>query len=337
VSDDELRALAASVVLTGFARAEPEAGFEQLLEEYPFGGFIFFDRNSASVEQLRALTDRLRAQYDGAPPMLSIDQEGGRVMRLRDGVAPMPAASEIGARNDEAYAEQIGAQCAVDLRRAGCNLNFAPVLDLAVDPRNTVIGTRSFGADPLKVTALARAFARGLERGGVIATYKHFPGHGATAVDSHLALPVIEVDEATLRGRDLVPFAAVAREARAMMSAHVLVPALDPDYPGTLSTRILRGLLRDELHFQGVCFTDCLQMKAIADGIGSVEGGLLAMRAGCDVLTVSHDPNLAVAIVDRLVGAVREGDLDVARLREAAARVAALRSMLQPAVEAPWA
>ena len=330
----ELRSLAASVVLTGFAQAQPGPELDALLDAYPFAGFIFFDRNSATLRELRSLTDRLRSRYRETPPILSIDQEGGRVMRLRDGVAPMPSAAEIGARNDEGYAERIGAQCAADLRRAGCNLDFAPVLDLAVDPRNTVIGSRSFGADPLAVTRLARAFARGLERGGVIATYKHFPGHGATSVDSHLALPVIEVDEATLRARDLVPFAAVAREAHAMMSAHVVVPAFDPGLPGTLSARILKGLLRDEFGFGGVCFSDCLHMKAIADGVGSVEGGLLAMRAGCDVLTVSHDPNLAVAIADRLVRAVEQGDLRIERLREAAARVAALRARLQPALAA---
>jgi beta-N-acetylhexosaminidase len=334
MTTDNIRAIAASVVLTGFARAQPEAGFDRVLEAYPFGGFIFFDRNAATLGDLRALTDRLRSRYPDAPPILSIDQEGGRVMRLRDGVAAMPSAAEIGERNDEAYAERIGARCAADLRRAGCNLNLAPVLDLAVDPRNTVIGSRSFGADPFSVTRMGRAFARGLEDGGVIATYKHFPGHGATPTDSHLALPVIEADEATLRARDLVPFAAIAPEAHAMMSAHVLVPAFDAERPGTLSERILRKLLRDEFRFAGVCFSDCLQMKAIADGIGSIDGGLFAMRAGCDMLTVSHDPDLAVAIVDRLVRAIADRDLRIERLREAAERVAALRARLQPALAA---
>jgi beta-N-acetylhexosaminidase len=329
VSDD-LRQLASSVVLTGFAQATPSEEFGELLRRYPFGGFIFFDRNSASLSQLRALTDRLRAHYDALPPLLSIDQEGGRVMRLRDGVAPMPAAEEIGAKDDEALSERIGSQCARDLRRAGCNIDFAPVLDLAVHPRNTVIGSRSFGADPQRVTQLAGAFARGLERGGVIATYKHFPGHGATEVDSHLALPVIEADEATLRTRDFVPFASLVPTAHAIMSAHVVVRALDPDRPATLSPKILRQLLRDEMRFTGVCFSDCLQMKAIADGVGSVEGGLQAMQAGCDMLSVSHDPSLAVAIVERLVAAVESAELDVQRLYQAAARVETLRRLLQP-------
>jgi beta-N-acetylhexosaminidase len=328
--NDRLRRKAASLVLTGFAGANPDEDFDELLEAYPFCGFIFFDRNSGSLEQLRTLTDRLRARYRELPPILAIDQEGGRVMRLREGVAPIPAAAEIGATGDAEIAARLGAQCGRDLRRAGCNLNFAPVLDLSVDPRNTVIGSRSFGADPKLVTKLGSAFARGLESSGVVATFKHFPGHGATEVDSHLALPVIRVDEATLRSRDFIPFARVARDAAAMMSAHVVVPALDADRPATLSAVILQGLLRDEFGFSGVCFSDCLQMKAIAHGYGTVDGGLAAMRAGCDVLTISHDPALAVRIVDRLVQAVEEGELSVERLDEASRRVGRLRERLQP-------
>lgn len=316
--------LAASVVVTG---VREEDACDERWSAYPFGGFIFFDRNTESLPALRALTDRLRARYDLAP-ILAIDQEGGRVMRLREGVAPMPSAAEIG--GDAARAERIGARCAGDLRRAGCNLDFAPVLDLAVDPRNTVIGDRSFGSDPHVVTESARAFARGLESGGVVATYKHFPGHGATAIDSHHGLPVIALDESTLRSRDLVPFAAVASSARAMMTAHVVVAALDSEYPATLSSRILTTLLREELGFDGVCFTDCLQMAAIVSEYASAEGAWRALRAGADALTVSHDPTLAVAIVQRVVRAVKEGDLALERLQEAAGRLERLRLQLQP-------
>lgn len=325
-----LRRKAASLVLTGFEHANPDDDFDELIDAYPFCGYIFFDRNSASLEQLRALTDRLRACYRDLPPILAIDQEGGRVMRLRDGVTSIPAAAEIGATGDASLAERLGAQCGTDLRRAGCNVDFAPVFDLSVDPRNTVIGSRSYGADPELVTRLGSAFARGLETSGIVATYKHFPGHGATDVDSHLALPVINVDEATLRSRDFIPFARVAHRAAAMMSAHVVVPALDAQRPATLSAAILKGLLRDEFGFLGVCFSDCLQMNAIAQGFGSVEGGVAAMRAGCDVLTISHDPTLAVRIVDGLVSAVESGELQAERLDEASERVRRLRERLQP-------
>ncbi len=316
--------LAASVVVTGVREEDLR---DTRWSGYPFGGFIFFDRNTGSLAELRALTDRLRARYDLAP-ILAIDQEGGRVMRLREGVAPMPCAAEIG--GDAELAERIGTRCASDLRRAGCNLDFAPVVDLAVDPKNVVIGDRSFGSDPHVVAGSARAFARGLEGGGVVATYKHFPGHGATAIDSHHALPIISLDEGTLRSRDLVPFAAVASSARAMMTAHVVVTALDPGVPATLSSRILTTLLRGELGFDGVCFTDCLQMQAVASEYGSVEGAWRALRAGADALTVSHDPTLAVAIAQRVARAVEEGELAPERLHEAAGRLERLRALLQP-------
>lgn len=322
---DDLRRLAASVVVTG---VHDEDMHGAVLRDYAFGGYVFFGRNAASVYELRSLTDELRAKY-AQPPLLAIDQEGGRVMRLREGVAPMESAAALGARDDEGHAELVGAQCAYDLRRAGCNLDFAPVLDLAVDPENTVIGDRSFGSNPQAVTRVASAFARGLESGGVIATYKHFPGHGATAVDSHEDLPILDADEATLRARDLVPFATVAREAHAMMAAHVVTP-FDPSVPASLSASVLQALLRDELGFGGVCFTDCLEMGAVAQSIGSVDAGLRALRAGADGLLVSHQPQLAAAIAERIARAVEENELSRERLDEAARRMHSLRELLQP-------
>lgn len=322
---ESLHALAASVVVTGVHEQDLD---DADLAPYQFGGFVLFDRNAASLAELRAFTDRLRKRYPNAPPILAIDQEGGRVMRVRNGVSPMPSAAELGATRDTRLAAAVGARCAYDLRRAGCNLNLAPVLDLDLDPKNEVIGDRSFGGDAELVTQMARAFARAMEDGGIVATYKHFPGHGATAVDSHESLPVVDADERTLRARDLTPFAAVAPEARAFMTAHVIVTALDPGIPATLSPRILGHLLRNELGFRGVCFTDCLQMRAIANDPGTVEGAVRALRAGADALTVSHDPRLAVAIVERVARAVQEKELPVERLREASARVATLRAQL---------
>ncbi len=322
----DLRRLAASVVVTGVLDEDLD---DATFARYPFGGFVFFDRNTKTLSQLRGFTDRLRGRYGQIAPILAIDQEGGRVMRLRNGVAPMPAAAALGAAGDERLAEATGARCAYDLRRAGCNVNFAPVLDLALEEKNEVIGDRSFGRDAAAVTRMASAFARGLEGGGVVATFKHFPGHGATTIDSHEALPVVVDDEATLRERDLVPFAAVAPHARAFMTAHVVVRALDETLPATLSPRILQKMLREEFGFCGVCFTDCLEMGAIAHGTGSVDGAVAALAAGADALTVSHAPGLAVEIVERIVRDARRGVLALERLRQAAARMHALRTQLQ--------
>jgi beta-N-acetylhexosaminidase len=256
--------------------------------------------------------------------VIAIDQEGGPIARLRDGVEPMPSMMALGATGDVNLAQRAGEQTAFDLRRAGCTLDFAPVLDLAVDPRNTVIGTRSFGADPQQVARLGAAFARGLHGGGILPCYKHFPGHGATAVDSHWAMPVVDADEALLRARDLVPFAAVAQRAPAMMSAHVVARAFDPKRPATLSPRIATNLLRGELGFRGVFVTDCLEMKAIGLG-GSVENAVEALAAGADLLLFSHDLDLAIAAAAAIEDAVNERRITLERLEEAYGRVRRLR------------
>ncbi len=239
----------------------------------------------------------------------------------------------LGAAGDLELAGRAGEQVAFDLRRAGCNLNFAPVLDLALDARNVAIGTRSLGSDPQQVAALGMAFAGGMQRGGMLACAKHFPGHGATETDSHVALPVLDGDARTLRERDLVPFAAAARSVPAMMSAHVLVPALDPQRPATLSPAVMTELLRRDLAFGGVAFTDCLEMKAL-EATGGVRRALAALAAGADALLFSHDFALALETVDAIVAAVEGGTLPHERLEEAYGRVQKLRAMAAEPLDA---
>lgn len=288
------------------------------------GGYLLFGGDDASLQAIRALTDALRERAVDLPPLIAIDQEGGRVARLRHGIEPMPSMMALGAAADLDLTGRAGEQTAFDLRRAGCGLDFAPVLDLALEPENCVIGTRSFGSDPQQVASLGAAFGGGLVRGGVFPCYKHFPGHGSTATDSHEALPYVSSDEATLRARDLVPFARVAREAAAFMSAHVVVRALDAERPATTSTGILSGLLRGELGFRGVLVTDCLQMEAIA-ARDSIAGAIEALGAGADLLLFSHDADLAVAAADAIEAAVDAGRIPLARLQQAHRRVAGLR------------
>jgi beta-N-acetylhexosaminidase len=288
-----------------------------------FGGYLLFGGDGISLPAIRSLTDSLRSDTH-TPPLIAIDQEGGRVARLHEGVEPIPAMMALGAADDIDLAGRAGEQIAFDLRRAGCTLDFAPVLDLAIEPNNTVIGTRSFGADPQRVASLGVAFANGLQRSGIIACFKHFPGHGSTAVDSHEAVPMVVADEATLRGRDIAPFAAVAREAPAMMSAHVVVHAFDAERPATLSRRIANDLLRGELGFRGAFVTDCLEMNAVA-GSGSVRGAVAALVAGADLLIFSHDIGLAGAAAEAIELAVEQGRVALSRLEEAYQRVSRLR------------
>lgn len=319
VAVKDIAALARGVILTGLT------DFDDAARAAGFSGYALFSRNGTSAAELRAFTDALRAHRTQAP-ILAIDQEGGRVARLQEGVEIVPSMMALGAANDLDLARRAGEQIAFDLRRAGCTLDFAPVLDLALDPRNTVIGTRSFGADPQRVAALGKAVASGLIRGGITPCFKHFPGHGSTAVDSHETLPVIETEAETLFERDVVPFAAVARAAPAMMTAHVLVRSLDADSPATCSRAIATGLLRERLGFTGVLVTDCLEMGAVSQ---RENVAVAALVAGADLLTFSHRVDLALEAASAIVAAVESGRLSLERLQEAYGRVEGLRLAAQ--------
>ncbi len=321
MSPDEAAALARSTIVAGFDGTQLDAELAATFGRSGFGGFILFARNVESLAGVRGLTDALRARYEtGPPPLVVVDQEGGRVARLREGVEAMPSMMALGATGDASLAWRAGSQIAFDLRRAGCTLNCAPVLDLAVDADNSAIGTRSLGSDPEAVARMGAAFAAGLESGGIVATPKHFPGHGSTAGDSHVELPIVDLSEEAWRERDLVPFAALAPGARAMMSAHVVLRALDEANAATLSHRLLTGELRGVLRFGGVCLSDCLQMDAIARTVGTPAGAAAAVTAGADGVLVSHSPALALEAAERIAR-----DVPPHRLAEAAARMRELR------------
>jgi beta-N-acetylhexosaminidase len=316
----EFGAAARGVIAAGFDGERFDASLPQ------FGAYVLFARNASSLPQVRALTDALRAHAsDGAPALIAVDQEGGRVARLRDGAQAMPSMMALGAVDDADLARRAGEQTAFDLRRAGCTLNFAPVLDLALYPDNTVIGTRSLGSQPQAVARLGGAFGEGLWAGGVLPCFKHFPGHGASPIDSHVTLPAIDAPAEVLRGRDLIPFAAVAKRAPAIMGTHAVVLALDSQRPAILSPRIATALLRDELGFEGVFVTDCLQMGALTQCGDPAANAVAALTAGADLLTVSHGVDVALEIAAALERAVGDGRLSAARLREAYARVLRLR------------
>jgi len=330
----QVRDLAAGVICTGFEGAVLTGEASVQLKQAPFAGIILFGRNTQTVEQTRALTDAVRHAFGEREPIIAIDQEGGRVVRIRDGVAHMPSMMTLAATGRPELARMAGEQTAHDLRRIGANVDFAPVLDLALHRENTVIGTRSFGDDPQTVIQFGGAFARGLEAGGVIATYKHFPGHGSTAIDTHLQLPRVSEDQTVLRARDLLPFVALLPEARAVMTAHIIMEAFDEEHPATASRHILTDLLRKEIGFQGVCFTDCMEMDAIAKSVGTAQGAVLALQAGADCILISHRIDLAMDAVEGITTAVSDGRLPLLRLQEAYDRVSELRRGLKAPIDA---
>ncbi|MER7924955.1 glycoside hydrolase family 3 protein [Streptomyces sp. NPDC096057] len=286
-----------------------------------------FGRNIASPEQLSALTAQLRSERDDV--LVAIDEEGGDVTRLeaRTG-SSFPGNHALGAVDDVDLTQAVAHELGRRLAECGVNLNWAPSADVNSNPSNPVIGVRSFGADPELVARHTAAYVTGLQAAGVAACTKHFPGHGDTAVDSHHALPRIDADLSVLEQRELLPFrAAIAAGSRAVMSAHILVPTLDPDRPATLSLRILTDLLRGRLGYDGLIVTDGMEMQAIAATYGIERGSVLAIAAGADAICVGGglaDDETVRRLRDALVGAVRSGELPEERLAEAAERVRGL-------------
>ncbi|WP_217246491.1 glycoside hydrolase family 3 protein [Streptomyces sp. AC602_WCS936] len=286
-----------------------------------------FGRNVSTPEQVAALTARLRAEREDV--LVAIDEEGGDVTRLevRTG-SSFPGNLALGAVDDVGLTREVAAELGRRLADCGVNFNWAPSADVNSNPDNPVIGVRSFGAGTDLVARHTAAYVTGLQSSGVAACTKHFPGHGDTAVDSHHAVPRIDVDGDVLAARDLVPFrAAIAAGSRAVMSAHILAPALDPDRPATLSRRILTDLLRGELGYEGLIVTDGIEMQAIAGTYGIERGSVLAIAAGADAICVGgglSDENTVRRLSDALVEAVRSGELPEERLADAAERVRAL-------------
>ena len=282
------------------------------------GGITLFAYNVGDREQLARLTSRLR---DAGAGLLAIDEEGGDVTRLEaERGSSYPGNLALGAVDDVELTAEVGAAIARDLAGVGVNLNLAPVADVNLDPDNPVIGVRSFGAEPELVARHVAAFVAGTQRQGVAACAKHFPGHGDTSVDSHLDLPVVSGD----LDAALLPFrAAIGAGVRAIMTAHLVVPAVD-DVPATLSRRILTDLLRRELGFSGLVVSDALEMRAISARVGVEAAAVASLAAGADALCVGHDlhEEAVDSILDAIVAAVGDGSLPPDRLEEAAARVA---------------
>jgi beta-N-acetylhexosaminidase len=323
----EIERLAGDVLCVGLPGDELDSASSKTLRELRPGAIVLFARNVTTLEATRAfVAAACAATGDALRPLVCVDQEGGRVARLRFTERGVPAMLALGATDDEALAERVGARLGRDVAAIGASVDLAPVLDLALVAGSTVIGTRSLGDDPSRVAALGAAIVRGMAMVGVVSVPKHFPGHGATSVDSHVAMPTIATPAAVVVSRDCAPFAtAFAAGARAVMTAHAIVADFDPDLPATMSPRIITGLLREELGFDGVCFTDCLQMDAIATTVGAARGAVLAIAAGADSCIISHDLELARDAREAIVAAVGDGTLALDRLREAASRVRALR------------
>ena len=314
----------ASLFCVGFQGKTPSPEVLELIRR-GVHGVVLFSRNVDDAEQVAALVGELKRRA-GRPLLVAIDQEGGRVARLRapQGFTELPPMRALGETGDEALAHEVGALLGRELRAVGIDQDYAPVVDVDTNPANPVIGDRSLSRDPAVVGRLGAALARGLQAAGVAACAKHFPGHGDTSQDSHKDLPHLPHRLDRLREVELPPFRALARAGvAAVMTAHVVFDALDPRRPATLSPEVMR-LLREEAGFQGCAVSDDLEMSAVAQHFPLEEAAPGAILAGVDALLVCHRPEVQHRAIDLVRGAVEDGRIAAARLAEARGRVAGL-------------
>jgi beta-N-acetylhexosaminidase len=289
------------------------------------GGIALYPRNFTSPASLRALTDSLRRAATG-PLLIGIDQEGGTRFALPPPFTVWPSPSALGRLGDAALVEEVARAIATELRAVGVNTDFAPMLDLAVNPASPVTAGRSFGRDPHEVARLGVAFLRGLEAGGVLGCAKHFPGHGDTSMDPHLDLPCFGGTRERLEREELVPFAAaIDAGAPMVMTAHILLSEIDPDSPASISTAVLGGMLRRDLHFQGVILADDLGMGALARRYGCGQSAVMTFGAGSDMAMLCHDTSVVPGVIDAVTVALAGGCLDREQWALSGLRVSILR------------
>jgi beta-N-acetylhexosaminidase len=297
--------------------------WRSLAREFDLGGAILFGRNVEAPEQVAELAADVEALGRSMPAWVSIDQEGGRVARLKEPFTCWPPMAVLGRAGSEALAERFGRALARELAAVGITLDYAPVLDIHTNPRNPVIGDRALAERADQVARLGTAIIRALQEEGVAACGKHFPGHGDTTADSHHELPVVEHPPDRLRAVEFEPFrAAIAARVAFIMTAHVLLPAFDEEQPATLSPLVVQRVLRDELGYDGVILSDDLEMKAISARLPVPLAAVQAIRAGCDgVLICSGDLDLQAATLEALIKAVETGEVTGPRIDDASRRL----------------
>lgn len=323
---ESLREKIGQMIMVGCRGERLDQDERLVFAEYNFGGFILFQRNCRGPRQILSLCRDLWQNAPGWPALIAIDQEGGQVHRLPHPFTHFPAAAEIGARGDLELAYRAGRAAAAELTIVGINLNFAPVLDVNSNSNNPIIGARAFSGEPKTVSAMSCAWTRGLRDGGIIPCGKHFPGHGATDKDSHTDLPVVSKPLAEIQAVELRPFVDACRNGiEALMTAHVKYLALDSNHVATLSEPIVTGLLRHQLGYDGVVFTDDMDMRAISAQHEPGEAATLALRAGVDIMLFCHDLENAVQAMEGLAAAIEREPALRAQVEASHRRILALK------------
>lgn len=316
------------MILAGVQGTTLDDQAKQMITDQKVGGIIFYANNVSTLEGTANFVQSIKEanQSNPVPIFMSVDQEGGKVSRMPETVESIPSSRKVGETKDSALAETMGELLARQVQLAGFNVDFAPVLDVNSNPKNPVIGDRSFGSSAELVSRMGIAEMKGLRNEGIIPVVKHFPGHGDTSVDSHLDLPVVNKTEKQLAELEWIPFqAAVKEQVEAVMVAHILFPKLDPDHPASLSDVIIGEHLRGKFNYDGVVITDDLSMGAIAKNYKLDQATLATVKAGSDILLVAHSYESAKTIFDTLISAVKSGKITESRIDESVYRILALK------------
>ena len=336
-SKDVLKSKIGKLLMVGFSGLQPSDHLKRMMREYRVGGVILFRRNVAGAEQVKELTDAIRriAEESGYsyPPLITLDQEGGRVNRITDGVVLSPGNMALGATRDETQAHEAGYIVGSELKSLGINMNLAPVLDIVRNPENH-LGTRCFGEDPELVGKLGREYSRGLAESGVAPVGKHFLGYGGSVTDPHEKLPRNPLSRKELRPA-MEPFKIARDSLGAVMSAHIVLEEID-SYPATLSRKILTGTLREEIGFSGPVITDCLEMGAIQDQFGTGDASVRSISAGADMLIVSHHEKKQIDAINSLKEGIEAKKVPAARVSESINAIEGLSRELESKEETDY-
>jgi len=315
------------LIMTGINDTVMTEETKMLISQYQVGGIILFANNLEAVDQSIQLLNQIKLENEKniLPLFLGVDQEGGRVERLPE-MMGLPTNEEIGTKNNEQFSFEIGELLGKQLKAFGFNLNFAPVLDVNSNPHNPVIGDRSFGNSPEMVGKLGVQTIEGMKTQQIIPVVKHFPGHGDTDVDSHLELPIVDKNIAQLQELELMPFKkAIESGIDMVMSAHILLPQIDQEFPASLSEKIITGLLREHLKFDGVVITDDLTMQAISEQFDIGHAAVESIKAGTDIILMAHNYDEVISVYENLKSAVEHGEISERRINESIERIIQLK------------
>jgi beta-N-acetylhexosaminidase len=318
----DIRRHVGQLAIAGFAGDEIPADLRMLAREFDLGGVILFARNVVEPDQVAEVSRQAQNLAQELPLWVSVDQEGGRVARLKSPFTVWPPMQTLGRSGDVKLAERFARALAAELKAVGISLDYTPVLDIHTNPKNPVIGDRALAERAEDVARLGRVIITTLQSEGIAACGKHFPGHGDTSTDSHHELPLIEHPPDRLEAVELVPFReAIAAHVASIMTAHILIPALDDTRPATLSPRIVDGMLKRELGYTGLVLSDDLEMKAISDKYGVADATVAAIGAGCDaVLMCGASQDAQLQALEAVIRAVENGTLPEKRVEDAIER-----------------